>query len=136
MDELPRLLQRSEVALHQAGTRRDASKAGELLHESFLEIGRSGAIYDRAAVLELMASEEPRGRIVSQDFAVSRLDESTALLTYRSAIIDDSENSSRHTLRASIWIKTAGGWKLRFHQGTPTEAFRLVPSPESSGGED
>lgn len=126
MDELLGLLQRAEVALHQPSTRRDASKVGALLHETFLEFGRSGTSYDRAATLDSLASEKINGRVVSQDFAVTMLGESAALLTYKSAIIDDSEQIHRHTLRASIWVHTPDGWKLQFHQGTPTEAFRIA----------
>lgn len=126
MDELLGLLQRAEVALHQPSTRRDASKVGALLHESFLEFGRSGTVYDRDATLDLLASGEIGGRLVSQDFAVTTLSASAALLTYKSAVIDDSEQIHRHTLRASVWVHTPDGWKLQFHQGTPTEAFEVA----------
>jgi hypothetical protein len=123
MDELLGILQRTEVVLHQPDTRRDAAKVGALLHESLLEFGRSGNSYDRAAILKLLASEEPTGRIVSQDFAARMLGESVALLTYKSAVVDEAEQIHGHTLRASIWVHTPDGWKLQFHQGTPTEAF-------------
>ena len=126
VDELLRLLQRAEVELHQPSIRRDVSRAGALLHDTFLEIGRSGTTYDRAATLEMMASEESTGQIVSQDFAVTALGEGAALLTYRSAIVHEPGKTHRHTLRTSIWIQTPDGWKLRFHQGTPTEAFQIA----------
>lgn len=29
--------------------------------------------------------------------------------------------NTRVTLRASIWVATAAGWQMRFHQGTPIE---------------
>lgn len=126
MDELLDFLRRAEVALHEPSTRRDASRVGALLHESFLEFGRSGTSYDRDAILDLLASEESGGRVVSQDFAVTSLGANSALLTYRSAIVEDSGKVHRHTLRASVWMNTPDGWKLRFHQGTPTEAFRIA----------
>lgn len=125
MDELLGLLRRAEVALHQPGTRRDTSQVHALLHESFVEFGRSGTSYDRAAILNLLASEESYGHVLAQDFELTPLGTSAALLTYRSASIDVSGKVHRHTLRASIWIHTADGWKLRFHQGTPTEAFEV-----------
>ena len=125
MDELLDLLMRAEVALHQPSTRRDTSQVQAILHESFLEFGRSGISYDRAAILDLLASEESDGRVLAQDFAVTPLGATAALLTYRSASIEVSGEAHRHTLRASIWINTSDGWKLRFHQGTPTEAFKV-----------
>ena len=126
MDELLELLRRVEVSLHDPSTRRDASKVEALLHESFLEFGSSGTRYDRAAILDLLGSEELGGRVLSQDFAVTSLGTNAALLTYRSMIIDDSKKVHRHTLRASIWVQTPDGWKLRFHQGTPTAAFKTA----------
>lgn len=126
MDELLAHLKSAEVSLQAPNVRRDKTRAGELLHESFREFGRSGTSYDRADILELLASEELGGRIVSQDFSLSRLDSNVALLTYKTAVIDDAGKAHRHTLRSSIWIRTENGWKLRLHQGTPTEAF-LVP---------
>ena len=126
MDDLLETLKSAEVALHQPSVRRDTSQVQALLHEPFLEFGRSGARYDRDSILSLLASEEPGdGPILSQDFALTPLGTSAALLTYRSAVVDDSGEIRRHSLRASIWIRTSDGWKLRFHQGTPTEAFKI-----------
>ncbi len=126
MDELLELLRNAEIELHKPGTRRDTSQVRALLHESFLEFGRSGASYDRAAILDLLASEEPIGLVLSQDFALTPLGDSTVLLTYKSACLDDSGEIHRYTLRASIWILTTDGWKIRFHQATPTEAFDVT----------
>lgn len=58
---------------------------------------------------------------MSRDFKLSRLDEGMALLTYVSAHEDTAGNEYRHSIRSSLWILTAEGWQLRFHQGTPLE---------------
>lgn len=126
MEELLELLTHAEVTLHQPRTRRNTSRVQALLHESFFEFGRSGIRYDRGAILDQLASEETVGRVLSQDFALTPLGENTALLTYRSARIADSGEIHRHTLRSSIWMRTSDGWKIRFHQGTPTEAFMVT----------
>ncbi len=125
MNKLLEQLKSAEVDLQRPEIRRDARTAGAYLHESFIEFGRSGQIYDRTRMLEMLQTEEPRGRIVSQDYAVARLDENAALLTYRTAVVEGPGSLHRHTLRASLWIKTPNGWKLRFHQGTPTDAFPI-----------
>ncbi|MDJ0760907.1 MAG: DUF4440 domain-containing protein [Woeseiaceae bacterium] len=126
MNELLGLLRNAEIALHQPDTRRDTSQVQAVLHESFLEFGRSGTIYDRPAILDLLASEQSVGRVLSQDFELIPLGASTALLTYKSASVDESGEIHRYTLRASIWILSADGWKIRFHQATPTEAFDVT----------
>jgi hypothetical protein len=56
----------------------------------------------------------------SSDFDLVVLGEGVALLTYLSAHMNVSGNLHRHTLRSSIWVRTAAGWQIRFHQGTPT----------------
>jgi len=126
MDDFLELLRDAEVALHEPSTRHAPSKLDALLHERFLEFGRSGISFDRAEILARLALDESDRRILSQDFAVTPLGASAALLTYRSASVDDSGRVIKHTLRASIWMHTPDGWKLRFHQGTPTEPFAIV----------
>lgn len=123
MDELLELLKSAEIALHEPSTRRDRSKVEALLHETFLEIGRSGKCWNRAEMLDYLAAEEVDNRVFSRDFALTLLDTNVALLTYRSAKIDDFGTGSKFTLRSSIWMHTPEGWKLRFHQGTPTRPF-------------
>lgn len=125
MDELLEILKSAEIALHEPSTRRDRSKVEALLHEPFLEFGRSGKCWDRAEILDHLATEGVDNRVVSRDFAITPLGTSVALLTYRSATIDDSGTASKYTLRSSIWMQTPDGWKLRFHQGTPTEPFEM-----------
>jgi hypothetical protein len=63
------------------------------------------------------------GVIWSQDYVLVKLDENFALLTYKSAHVDANGQLSRHTLRSSLWQKMQNGWQMRFHQGTPTDAF-------------
>jgi hypothetical protein len=126
MDGLLKLLRSAEIELHQSSTRRDPSRVGTLLHESFLEFGRSGRSYDRSAILDLLESEEHTGEVLAQDFVVVELSRNAALLTYRSAVMDEHGNAQRHTVRSSVWVQTTDGWKLRFHQGTPTAEFEVV----------
>ncbi|HET6369798.1 MAG TPA: DUF4440 domain-containing protein, partial [Nitrospiria bacterium] len=60
----------------------------------------------------------------SQDFQVEPLSQEAALLTYRSAHVNNEGELERHTNRASLWQLTEHGWQMFFHQGTPTEAFQ------------
>ena len=126
MNELLERLRTAEVALHEPSTRHDPSKVEALLHDPFLEFGRSGVSCDRADALQFLASQESDSRILSQDFAITPLSAGVALLTYRSASIDASGAVGKYTLRASIWMCTPDGWKLRFHQGTPSEPFEIT----------
>ena len=115
-----------EVALHRPSVRRDRGQLEQLLHPDFREFGRSGRAYDRAEVLELLAGlpHEPQpDQVWSQDFALQPLAAGSALLTYRSARVTADGTLERHTNRSSVWQLTSEGWRMLFHQGTPTDPF-------------
>lgn len=110
-----------EVELHDPRTHADSARLEQLLHPQFREFGRSGRQYCRADVLAEFARHRIPYEISSQDFYVEELAQDLALLTYRSAQVSASGTLERYSLRASVWQRTASGWQLRFHQGTPTE---------------
>lgn len=107
---------RLEESLWREETRFDAAYMDRVLGEDFVEFGRSGRVYDRAAILA-----SPRGpidaRLPLPDFAARLIAPDVALVTYNSlATYDGVVERGR---RSSIWSRTADGWVLRFHQGTP-----------------
>jgi hypothetical protein len=112
-----------EMRLHNSGVRADPLALAELLHPEFREFGRSGAVYMREQVLAEFAETPQPYEVWSQDYAIEELAPDLALLTYRSAHINQSGELERFTLRASLWQSGPGGWRIRFHQGTPTESF-------------
>ena len=116
-------LRKLEVELHQPEVRTDADRLNSLLHESFREIGRSGRLYQRDEIAREVLTESSPPLVWSQDFAVEEIAEGIALLTYRSAHIDETGMLYRHSLRCSFWQRTILGWQMRFHQGTPTDEF-------------
>ncbi|WP_026556933.1 ribonuclease HI family protein [Arthrobacter sp. 35W] len=101
-----------ERELLDPSVRADSTRVATLLHPDFEEIGASGRLWTRDAVLDELVGEafaEPAMDILN----VAMLDGTTALLTYRST---DQRGSS---LRSSLWRHADGQWRLRFHQGTP-----------------
>lgn len=122
-EDLLQRLRDLEVALHQPHVRADGERLDALLHNAFVECGRSGRRYDKAGILNALPRKEQTEAIWSQDFSLAEIGEGVALLTYRSARLDGKGDLSRHTLRASLWQRTARGWRMRFHQGTPTAPF-------------
>ena len=101
---------------------------GEILHEAFVEIGRSGEIYTKADILATLDSEQAHS-IWSQDYEAQALNEHSVLLIYRSAHIDSDGELTRFSRRASVWEKHGNDWQLRYHQGTPTAAFDKFQTP-------
>jgi hypothetical protein len=112
-----------ERELHDPRTRGNPERLAELLHANFLEFGRSGAVYTRSQVLAQLPAESDSKRVHAQGFAVIELAPSVVLLTYQSADIDSSGALERHANRSSVWRREASGWRMVFHQGTPTEPF-------------
>lgn len=111
-------LQALEVELHHPGVRCSRERLERLLHPEFFEVGRSGRSYSRDTIVSYLSSRDSQPVVSSDAFAVSELGPSVALLTYRSAYLEDGKTLVRHTLRSSVWVKTEAGWQLRYHQGT------------------
>jgi hypothetical protein len=114
-------LQALETELHHPGHPCSPTRLERLLHADFHEVGRSGLAYDRATVLAWLAGQAQRPDVVSDGFRVERLAPDTALLHFRS-VLRDAGRPTQHTLRMSLWVRTAAGWQLRYHQGTPAAA--------------
>lgn len=109
-----------ETELNQNETRHNRQRMEALLHPEFVEFGRSGRRYTRAEVLKEFGPDNQLSAIHSGQFGLILLAEHVALLTYVSAHKDAKGDLYRHSLRSSIWVHTKIGWRLRFHQGTPT----------------
>ena len=116
-------LRELECELHQPGCRRDRERLAQLLAPDFREFGRSGATYTRDYELMSLLSDAEPPQIHAQDFAVNQLSDSIALLTYRLAHVNPSGELFRHANRSSIWRLESSGWRMVFHQGTPTTPF-------------
>lgn len=82
----------------------------------FWEVGASGRRYSRDFILKMRSKEE----LVDADktgwkasgFGLRRLGPDCYLLTYT------LDQAGRLTRRATIWEKTAEGWRILYHQGT------------------
>jgi hypothetical protein len=107
-DELEAL----EMELLDPAVRSDPVQVGELLRDDFIEFGSSGRVYEKRVLIEMM-SHETQARVVIRDFSVRGLSDDTALVTYRSV-----GQTGQEARRSSIWVHSAGGWELVFHQGT------------------
>ena len=123
--DLLRQLRDLEVELHQPSVRSDIKRLHALLHDSFVEFGRSGRRYCKADILRELPLETSPKAVWSQDFSVTHIAADVALLTYRSADLGKDDDVSRPTLRSSLWLLTEHGWQMKFHQGTPTDSFSI-----------
>jgi len=109
-----------EKKLLQTDTRHSPEQLATLLAEEFVEYGASGKVYDKRQTIQALTDSTTKDRIGIHQFTARRLAKNLALVTYRSAK-RLTEGSTKYALRSSIWRQTRHGWRLLFHQGTPTE---------------
>jgi hypothetical protein len=83
----------------------------------FVEFGRSGRVHSRQQVLKAGIAQPIRALLPLPDLRIRLLGETVAQITYNSQVTH--EGVVQYARRSSIWSRTAGGWVMRFHQGTP-----------------
>ena len=116
-DEIATELQRLEEMLLRPEVRRSPLEMDALLADDFVEYGRSGRIYDKAAILET-TGKAFGGKLSLHGFTAKVLAPSVVLVNY-SSVLHHADGNESHSLRSSIWSQTGNAWKLVFHQGTP-----------------
>jgi hypothetical protein len=109
-----------ELRLLEPQVRASAGEPGGLLHPDFVEFGASGRMWDRSQIIASLTKEQPAAwgeapeRVL--DITGTRLADDVVHVTYLSL------RDRRCALRSSIWRRTNAGWRLYFHQGTPTQS--------------
>jgi hypothetical protein len=83
-----------------------------LLHPDFVGFGSSGRVWDKPAVIAALTGNPGSAPAVS-DLRAERLGADVVLVTYRA-----HHQGAAASLRASVWVRCAQGWRVRFHQGT------------------
>ncbi len=89
--------------------RSDPAEVAALLHPDWQEVGASGRLWSRA---EMLAEIGPLPPTSLEVVSLARVDADSVLLVWRSA-------TDRGTaLRSSLWVRSGGHWRQRFHHGT------------------
>ncbi len=102
-----------ERAMWATENRNDRAWLDRHLTSSFLEHGRSGRVYDRAAILASTETPVDLSSAVISGVTVRLMGPRHAAVTYR------SELDGRAANRLSVWRNDGDGWRLDLHQGTP-----------------
>jgi ribonuclease HI len=82
-----------------------------VLDDGFRETGASGRAWTRGEMLAMLASAT-RSEGELERFGIERLGDGVVLATYETGGV-------RPARRSSVWVRSGGRWRLRFHQGTP-----------------
>ncbi len=116
MDQILEELIRREPIFHRPEFGTTRADFESMTADDFWETGASGQQYTREFVLDVLEkrSADPQQEIwETSEFRCRKLAEGIYLLTYTLL-----QNHTRRTRRATIWQKTAEGWKIVYHQGT------------------
>jgi glyoxylase I family protein len=108
-----------ERRLLDPGVRSSRSSLDELIADEFVEFGRSGKVWTKAAIIEALAQEEDIN-IEIDSLRSRKIGGNVVLVTYRSRRIGAVRSAD--ALRSSVWQLQQGRWRIVFHQGTPTAA--------------
>lgn len=109
-------LQILEESLWRPETRFDFDYMNNLLADDFFEFGRSGKIYTKTESLSA-PMQEIHAKLPLRDFTAHQMSNDVVLVTYISEVQYETLEVGN---RSSFWLKTQDGWRLKFHQGTPT----------------
>jgi hypothetical protein len=110
-------LKELEESLWRAETRFDNEYMNKVLAPDFFEFGRSGRTYKREETLSGARPQTINIKFPLKNFSITLIDTNVALVTYISEVMYEEMEVAN---RSSIWLKTATGWQIKFHQGTPT----------------
>lgn len=114
MEELTRL----EEGMWTASSRYDPDFQEERFAHDFFEFGRSGRIYSREQIVRIASIENViRAHFPLDGLSFRLLGEWIVQSTYNSHV--EYDGIIEHARRSSIWVREAGVWKMKFHQGTP-----------------
>lgn len=101
-----------ELKLQQEDVRSDKKQLAQLVHDNYLEFGRSGKVWKKA---DLLVSDQkiPQLHIQSSEFSVQKVGERSYLVSY----LTTEQETGKQTNRRSLWVKEENAWQLLFHEG-------------------
>ena len=98
-----------ERSLLSDEVRSDRAAVAALLHPDWQEVGRSGRLWTREDQLDVIGPIDP---VDVEVISVDRVGADTIPLLWRTS------TAERSTLRSTLWVRSGGQWRARFHQGT------------------
>lgn len=100
-----------EQELLDPRVRGDYGQLAYLLHPEYREIGASGRLWGREELIEDLV-QGPESPVRFDLVDAVPLGDDLVQVVYRTV------NGTGSALRSSLWQRTEGRWRLRFHQGT------------------
>lgn len=116
VENLHQKIKALEEMLLQKEVRSNQTILKELLAEDFQELGSNGCLYSRKDVIDWLANSENNTGWSLNDFRIKILSADLVLAIYKTK--DPQIDSSKGSVRSSIWKRHGVHWQMAFHQGT------------------
>ena len=115
MESNEELVMRLERELLEPAVRADRAQLDSLLTNDFHEVGSRGWSFGKPDVLARLP-EESGIAFRASDMLAHTLAPDVILVTYTAE--RTHQGLTARSFRSSVWVKTNGGWQMRYHQGT------------------
>jgi glyoxylase I family protein len=103
----------AEKRLLGSSVRRDPGAVSDLLDDDFTEIGQSGIVWTRAAIIAALAAESLEQPVVeASGWTVREVAPDLALVSFQTS------RSGARVLRTTLWRRRDGAWRAVAHQAT------------------
>ena len=121
LSPLQQTLIAGEKNLIEAKKKDDDSFFKQILAEDFSLVGIDGKLLARQEAADELGDSDLL-ELTPYDFKVIAAGDNAAIVSYdaivREAPEEDQGSPPRYQHFSSVWVKQAGGWKLKFHQAT------------------
>jgi hypothetical protein len=91
---------------------------GDAMTEDAVMVLANGAVLDRAAVVDSLASAPPWDRYALEDVRLVPVDADTSVLVYRGTAHRDGSPAFVAAM-SSVYVRRSGSWRLALYQQTP-----------------
>ncbi len=110
-------------AIELAVARRDVDAVpggyDAVLDEGFTEFGSSGRVWTREATLEMLGAAPRTDAISIEEFELDEIRPDVFLARYVTVAVRPDDGSTIRSRRSTLWVRSGGMLRMRFHQGTP-----------------
>ncbi len=110
-------IKKLEKSLQVPDFRKNPVKLSHLIADEFIEIGKSGKVWNKSDLIEVLINETST-EITMTDFSLSPLSENLMLVIYTAIQSTKDGSPDVKSKRSSIWKLFDNDWKIIFHQGT------------------
>ena len=115
MESNEELVMRLERELLKPAVRADHARLDSLLTHDFREVGARGWSFGKPEVLARLPEENDIAFRASA-MEAHTLAPGVILVTYSAE--RTHQGLTARSFRSSVWVKSTGGWQMRYHQGT------------------